>query len=318
MAAVYSSRTCLLKFICSILVVGLFIAGVLITGAYPHKDISNPLFQADNNTGSNTTKYNTYPNQDSASSSTQLEAIQPATKRCKHTWNKLWKKSNKTCKETRNSLKESQNHPEQSKQFRPWKQQLPYSGKTTQNQNTRLQNMPPETNARSAHQVCTRCPSRIYSNTTSRTITTPTGSLETKWRRSSNKIQTCLRKFPRPIRHRRKNSRRTPSWPWSPRRWPRTCSSNTTTGFKDTLARKISPRGENHFSKRRSENDNKSRSKESKSESESESKDTKRESENKDIRTIMTDSKTEEAKRLQHNVTAKTDKVKAIKITENK
>jgi hypothetical protein len=41
MATVYSSRTCLPKFICSILAVGLFTAGILITGAYPHPDFNN-------------------------------------------------------------------------------------------------------------------------------------------------------------------------------------------------------------------------------------------------------------------------------------
>jgi hypothetical protein len=145
-----------------------------------------------------------------------------------------------------------------------------------------------ETKAGNAHQVCTRCPSWIYSNTTSRTITTTTGSLETKWRRSSNKIQTYRMKFPRPIRHCQKNSRRTPSWPWSQRRWPHTCFSSTTMGLDHTPAPKISPHGENPFSKRRSEDDDKSKSKDSKSESESKSKNTKRESENRDILTIMT------------------------------
>jgi hypothetical protein len=124
-------------------------------------------------------------------------------------------------------------------------------------------------------------------------------------------------KFPMPIKHRQRNSRRTPSWPWSQRRWPRTCLSSTTTELKNPPTRKISPRGENPFSKRRSEDDNKSKSKDSqsksKSESESESKDTKRKSESKDIMTIMTDSKTKETKRFQHHVTAKADKVVAIK-----
>ncbi len=63
-------------------------------------------------------------------------------------------------------------------------------------------------------------------------------------------------KFPRPIRPRRRSSRRTPSWPWSPRRWPHTCLSNATTEVKETLEQRISPRGESHFSKRRSESEN--------------------------------------------------------------
>jgi hypothetical protein len=63
-------------------------------------------------------------------------------------------------------------------------------------------------------------------------------------------------------------------------------------GLKDTPAQKISLRGENPFSKRRSED--KSKSKDSESESESKSEDTQRESENKEIIIIMTDSKTKE------------------------
>jgi hypothetical protein len=41
MATVYSSRTCLPKLCCSIAAVGLFITGILITGAYPHPDLGD-------------------------------------------------------------------------------------------------------------------------------------------------------------------------------------------------------------------------------------------------------------------------------------
>jgi len=72
MATVYSSRTCLPKFICSVLVVGLFTAGVLITGAYPHQDLINQGLECDNQTNSNTSTHN--PEQDQ--NETRLEAIQ--------------------------------------------------------------------------------------------------------------------------------------------------------------------------------------------------------------------------------------------------
>jgi hypothetical protein len=39
MATFHSSRTCLPKLCCSILAIGLFTAGILITGAYPHPDL---------------------------------------------------------------------------------------------------------------------------------------------------------------------------------------------------------------------------------------------------------------------------------------
>ncbi len=41
MATVYSSQTCLPKLCCSIAAVGLIIAGILITGAYPHPDLGD-------------------------------------------------------------------------------------------------------------------------------------------------------------------------------------------------------------------------------------------------------------------------------------
>jgi hypothetical protein len=76
MATVYSSRTCLSKFICSILVVGLFTAGVLITGAYPHPDLSNPGLEFNNRTNSSTTKHNSNQAQNETIASARLEAIQ--------------------------------------------------------------------------------------------------------------------------------------------------------------------------------------------------------------------------------------------------
>ncbi len=47
MATIYSSRTCLPKFCCSTLAIGLFTAGILITGAYPHPDLHDHHNQTD-------------------------------------------------------------------------------------------------------------------------------------------------------------------------------------------------------------------------------------------------------------------------------
>jgi hypothetical protein len=54
MATVYSSRTCLPKICCSILAVGLFTAGILITGAYPHPDLNDHGSHRHNRTNSST------------------------------------------------------------------------------------------------------------------------------------------------------------------------------------------------------------------------------------------------------------------------
>jgi len=62
------------------LVVGLFTAGVLITGAYPHQDLSDQLLKLDNRTNSSTSKHDTYQDQNETDSSAQLEAMQASNK----------------------------------------------------------------------------------------------------------------------------------------------------------------------------------------------------------------------------------------------
>jgi hypothetical protein len=44
MATVHSTRSCIPKLCCSLAAVGLFIAGILITGAYPHSNLNNLIF----------------------------------------------------------------------------------------------------------------------------------------------------------------------------------------------------------------------------------------------------------------------------------
>ncbi len=162
--------------------------------------------------------------------------------------------------------------------------------------------------------------SQIYLNTRSKRNTTRTKSLETKWRKSFNRTQTYRTKLPKNTERHPRNSRRTSLWLWSPKPWPPICSLNTATTEKPTLERKISPRGENHSSKRRSESESyskykninerhrsESRDKNSKSKSKNESKDIKVRNENK----LVTFSADPEAK-----VTAKVDEVKAIGKTQ--
>jgi len=54
MATVYSSRTCLPKLCCSLAAVGLFIAGILITRAYPHPDLNDHNLNQTNTTDNGT------------------------------------------------------------------------------------------------------------------------------------------------------------------------------------------------------------------------------------------------------------------------
>jgi len=223
----------------------------------------------------------------------------PATKCYKHNWNKHWPGSNRMYRKTRNLHNEFLDPPEQSKPFKPWKPQLPSSDRTNPNQNTRFQNMPLETDAGNDHQLFTQCLSRISSFTMSRRNTTKTRSWGTKWHKWYGRIPNWQKKFQAPTRHLQRNSRRTPSWLWLPRQWPRTCSSNTTMGQNKTLVRRMSPHGENHFSKRRSE---------SEIEGENENKNKER----------MIDSKTKESKRTKQKVKVKAEKAKAIKRPKSK
>jgi hypothetical protein len=247
-------------------------------------------------------------------------SFRPATKHYMHTWRKPWPGSSKMCKRTRSSWNEFQDRPEQSEPSRLWKQPSPHLPKTTRNQSTKFQNTPLATNVGDAHQVFTWFQSQIYLNMMSKINTTRTRSLGTKSRKSYNKTRTCQTKSPKNTEHHQRNSRKTPLWLWSPGPCPPICSSNTATPEKQTLERKISPCGENHFSKRRSERESyceynsinkshrsKSRDENSKSESKSESKGIKVRHENKLV-TLSTDSKAK--------VTAKADEVKAIRKTQ--
>ncbi len=151
-----------------------------------------------------------------------------------HIWSKPWLELSKTYKRTRSSWNESQDHPEQSKQFKPRRRPLQFSNGTILSRSTKFPNMPPETDVGDAPQVFTLYPSQIYLSMMSKTNTTKTESWEKEWRKSSNKIRNCRTKFPKNIECRQRSSRKTPSWPWSPKPWPHTCSSNTTMEVKET------------------------------------------------------------------------------------
>jgi hypothetical protein len=317
MATLYSSRTCLPKFICSILVVGLFTAGVLITGAYPHPDLINQGFEFNNQTNSSTSKHNSDQAQNKTIASARLAEIQASNEALQAHLEQALAKIEQNVQKNKEFAERISRSPraiitiqalEAGIAIFEWNNPEPeyqISKYATGNRHWRR--------APSVHPL----PTQIYLDMMSKTNTTKTGSWERKWRRSSNKIRNWRIKLPRNIERCQRSSRRTPSWLWSPKQLPHTCSSNITTEVRETPERRISPHGENHSSKRRSEDDDKSKSKDTKSESESESKNTEKESENKDIIPMVTKSKTIKIKRLQHNVTVRVDKVKAIKRTKN-
>jgi hypothetical protein len=137
---------------------------------------------------------------------------------------------------------------------------LPFLNKPSLNQNIRYLNMPLETNAGDILQLNIWCPYRICFSMTSRLDTIKTRFWEKKSQKWSDEIFTWHSKLPAPTRHPPKNSKRTPSWAWSPRPWPPTCSLNTTmgrSGTTTTLRWRTFHHGGSHFSKIRSESKNK-------------------------------------------------------------
>jgi hypothetical protein len=234
-----------------------------------------------------------------------------------HIWNKLWPESNTTYKRTRSSRsspKESQVRPELSKLFKHWNLPSQCSIEATKSPNTKFQNTPPDTDIGDAHPVFTQYQSRTFSSMMYNKNTTKIKFWEMKLRRSSNEIRTYRTKWPKPIAHRQKNSERIPSWLWSPRRWPPTCSAGTAKTLKTFLRLPSSPPGRNHFSKRRSESKSYSESKsESKHYKNKDSENPKKQSENKDIQLksenkIMT---------VTTNEMAKADEVEKLTKTKN-
>jgi len=177
----------------------------------------------------------------------------PTARHCKYSWNKHWPELSKTSKRTEILRKEFPDHQEQSKPSRLWKRRLPFADKTSLIPNMRYPNMPLETDAGGAPQLNTQCPSRICSSMTSRINTTITRSWGIKSRKWSDKISNWHSKRPAPMRPPQRNSRRTPSWDWSPSRWPPTCSSDTTMGKDGTTTRRcedFSSWGEPFFKKK--------------------------------------------------------------------
>ncbi len=166
--------------------------------------------------------------------------FRPATKRYTHIWRKPWPELSKTSKRTKSLQKEFQDHPEQSKPSRLWKRPSRCSPETVRNRSTKPQNMPPGTDVGGVPQVFTLYRSRSCLSMTSRTNTTKTRSWDTKWHESCNKIRTCQTKSQKNTEHHKKNSKTTLLWPWSPKPWPPTCSSDTTTAAERTLEWKIS------------------------------------------------------------------------------
>jgi hypothetical protein len=235
-------------------------------------------------------------------------SFKPATRPFTRTWMKPWPESTKTYSRTKSSRKEFPDHPEPSRRYRRWKRRLQCSPRTNQNQNTRLQNTPQITDTGSEPQVCIQLQSRTYSNTKSETSTTEIKSWETKWHKFSSKTPTCRTKLQKNTKCHQKSPRRTQLWLWS-REWsPPICSLDTTTTERLIPKQTISPRGENHFSKRRSESESYSQYKRlnSKSEIKSESKNVKdvKVKTEKKLMTLLTNTKTK--------MTAKVDEVKAI------
>ncbi len=252
-------------------------------------------------------------------------SFKPATRPFRRSWTKHWPESTKTCNRTRNLQTEFPDHPEPLRRYRRWKQRLQCSNRTNQNQNTRLQNTPQVTDAGSEPQVCIRWKSRNYSTMKPKTSTAKITSWETKWRKSSGRTTTCQTKLEKNTKHHQRSSRKTQLWLWSLGQSPPICSLNTTATEKLIPKRMISPRGENHFSKRRSESKSYSQHKRLNSNSESESRKennqydkqklkSENRTENRDVKDMKVRNE-EKPTKTKATMTAKVNEVKAIERT---
>jgi hypothetical protein len=252
-------------------------------------------------------------------------SFKPATRPFTRTWTKLWTESTRTYNGTKNWRTEFPDHPEPSKRYRRWKRRLQCSNETNQNQSTRLQNKPQVTDAGSEPQVCIQLKSWNYSTMKPKRNTTKIKSWETKWRKFSNKTPTYRTKLPMSTKPLRKCSRKTLLWLWSQGRSPPICSLNTTAREILNHKQKTSP-GENHFSKRKSENKSYNHRKRLNSKSESESRNendcryerqnfkSANKTKNKDMKDVKV--RNEEAlTKIKTKMTAKVNEVKAIERT---
>ncbi len=170
-------------------------------------------------------------------------------------WSKPWPKWNTTSRRTKILPDEFPDYLGPLKQSKHWKPQSPSLTGLNQTQNTTYLNMPPETSAGNVLQPNIQFPSRIYSSMMSRLTRRKTYFLVTKSQRWSSETYTWLSKPPEHTRCLLKDSRRTPSWVWSPGQSPHTCFLNITTIRSRTTKwkRMIFPHGDHHLSKRRSE-----------------------------------------------------------------
>ncbi len=203
-------------------------------------------------------------------------------------------------------------HQEPSKQHKLWRRPLQCSKETNHNPNTKSWNTPRVPNAGREPQASIQSQSRTYSNTTSERSTTRTRSWGTKWHKFSIRIPTYRTKSQKSTKRHQKNSRKTPLWLWSRRRYPPTCSLDTARTEKPTRKQKVSPRGENHFSKRRSESKSYNQQSESYNQYERTISKSDIKSENKDVEVRNKDKLTTFLINAKATVTAKADEVKAI------
>ncbi len=134
------------------------------------------------------------------------------------TWTKYQTESKRTSNSGR---KDFPDHPEPSKQCKPWKQQSRCSTKHIQNQNTRSQNTPPGRNDGDGPQGCTPLKLQNSSITKPKRSTTKIKYWGTQWRKFSSKTPICQTKLPKNIRPLQRHSRRItqpnintkPEWP---------------------------------------------------------------------------------------------------------
>jgi hypothetical protein len=275
MATIHSqqlARKLFRKFACSALLALLLCATVLLSGAFYHDGTTfhdklvptnflNRLFATRRSEKVETAALTGLHSQDSKTmvkrsvTETEMEAIVKGTELLQQQLEQALAKIEQNVQKNKDLAEQISRSPGAIKTIQALEAAIAIFDQTSQTWDTRYPSTPQETSAGNVLRPNIQCPSRICSSTMSKLARRKTRFWGRKLPRWSNKTYTWHNKPPGHTRHLQKDSKRTPSWVWSPERWPPTCSSSLTMIRSRTTrwSRMTFHHGDSHFSKRRSE-----------------------------------------------------------------
>jgi hypothetical protein len=261
MATVHSSRACLPKLCCSITAIGLFITGILLTGAYPHQNLDHfNLNQTDITTNGtnltpteNSTLKGVTTNRIPRSLKTTVAAAQNKALQAillAHIFRNTDTQAailHKFISQISTSKSRASRSPRTIEAIQTLETAIARFDQNQPKPEYQFQNTPQATDAGSEPQVYTQLKSPSYSTMK------PKGNNRNKnlgdrvakiLQRNTDLSDQIAKEFQTP----RRNSRRIQLWPWSQEPYPPTCSLNTAKTVKKNQNKKICLQGEIHSS----------------------------------------------------------------------